>query len=98
MGKIKFSEMAADVVNDYEANKKRSLTDLKARLKLHLTPFFGEARASGITTVDIRKYVTLRQGQGASNGTINRELTTVKRAFSLAIQAGKIMTKPQFPC
>lgn len=32
-----------------------------------------------------------------SNAEINRELTTLKRAFSLAIQAGKLITKPHIP-
>ncbi len=32
-----------------------------------------------------------------SNAEINRELTILKRAFSLAIQAGKLMTKPYIP-
>ncbi len=32
-----------------------------------------------------------------SNGELNRELTTLKRAFSLAIQAGKLITKPHIP-
>jgi len=32
-----------------------------------------------------------------SNGEINRELTTLKRAFSLAIQADKLITKPHIP-
>ena len=31
------------------------------------------------------------------NREINRELTTPKRAFSLAIQAGKLITKPHIP-
>ena len=33
----------------------------------------------------------------ASNGEINRELTALKRAFSLAIQAGKLIAKPHIP-
>ena len=32
-----------------------------------------------------------------SNGEINRELTALKRAFSLAIQAGKLIAKPHVP-
>ena len=32
-----------------------------------------------------------------SNGEINRELTTLKRMFSLAIQAGKLLYKPYIP-
>ncbi len=34
---------------------------------------------------------------GVSNGEINRELTTLKRMFSLAHQAGKIQAKPHIP-
>ena len=32
-----------------------------------------------------------------SNGAINRELTILKRAFSLAVQAGKLLVKPHIP-
>jgi integrase len=97
MGRIKFSEMAADMINDYKANGRRSLIDLEGKLRLHLLPFFGEARASAITTADIRRYVTRRQAEEATNGTINRELTAIKRAYSLAVQAGKILSKPHVP-
>ena len=34
---------------------------------------------------------------GASNAEINRELTILKRMFSLAIQAGKLLHKPHIP-
>jgi len=34
---------------------------------------------------------------GASNGEINRELTVLKRAFSLAIKSAKLMAKPHIP-
>lgn len=96
-GKMKFSELAADVVNDYRVNAKRSIADLETRLRDHILPFLGEARASAITTVEIRKYIDRRQEEGASNATINRELAAIKRAFSLAVQAGQIMTKPYIP-
>lgn len=32
-----------------------------------------------------------------SNGEINRELTTLKRMFTLAVQAGKLLHKPHIP-
>lgn len=38
-----------------------------------------------------------RSAQGASNGEINRELTTLKRMFSLALQAGKLLHRPHIP-
>lgn len=97
VGKMKFSELAEDEINDYMANALRSLRDLKIRFKNHVLPFFGEIRASTINTSDIRKYVTQRQGEGASNGQINRELAAIKRAFSLGVQAGKILSRPHIP-
>jgi integrase len=38
-----------------------------------------------------------RATAGVSNGEINRELTTLKRLFNLAIQAGKLLQKPHIP-
>ena len=38
-----------------------------------------------------------RTSTGASNAEINRELTILKRMFSLAIQAGKLLHKPHIP-
>jgi hypothetical protein len=35
--------------------------------------------------------------QPVSAGEINRELTVLKRMFSLAVQAGKLVKKPHFP-
>jgi len=105
MGRLKFSEMAADEVNDYKANDRDSLVNLERMFDKHILPVFGEARASAITTVEIRRYIAKRQVEVAgrhgqrmtSNGTINRELTAIKRAFSLAAQAGKILVKPHIP-
>jgi len=97
MGRIKFSEMAEDEINDYKANGRRTLKDLETRFRLHMIPLFGESRALAITTADIRRYVTRRQEEKASNAQINRELTVIKRAFSLVAEAGKILAKPHIP-
>ena len=97
MGRIRFSELAEDVVNDYLVNRRRSLKDVKGRLNLHILPFFGEARASAITTTDFRRFIAKRQQEGASNGEINRELTAIKRAFNLGCQAGRILARPYIP-
>jgi hypothetical protein len=43
-------------------------------------------RASAITTDRIKAYITKRRDAGAANGTINRELGTLKRMFRLAHQ------------
>lgn len=38
-----------------------------------------------------------RQGAGTSNAEINRELAILKRTFTLAIQAGKLLHRPHIP-
>ena len=50
-----------------------------------------------ITTPDVRLFTSHRLDAGASNGEVNRELTLLKRAYSLAIQAGKLFAKPHIP-
>ena len=97
VGRMKFDELADDVVNDYLINGRRSLKQLEIRFRLHLLPFFGGKRAAAITTSDIRKFIAKRQEAGASNATVNRELESLKRAFNLGIQAGKLISKPYVP-
>jgi len=52
---------------------------------------------ASITTADVRAFVAKRQERKASSGEINRELTALKRMFSLAMQAGKLLHRPHIP-
>jgi len=94
MGRVKIGELTEDVVVNYRINHKKSLGDVERRLRLHVSPFFGGHRAGSITTSTIERYILTRQEQGAANATINRELAILKRAFSLGVRAGKILSKP----
>jgi integrase len=95
--RITIAELLEDVKLDYMVNRKKSYDDLEARCRLHLLPFFGVCRASSVTTDEVRSYVRMRQKAGATNGTINRELTALKRAYNLATQGGKLLWKPHIP-
>jgi hypothetical protein len=95
--RVTVAELLEDVKNDYKVNGKKSYPDLEYRCRLYLEPFFGAVRASAVTTADVRNFILKRQTQGGSNTAINRELTALKRAFSLAVQAGKILMKPHIP-
>src|SRR5580692_6566374 len=97
VSRLTFDEAADDIVNDYQVNAKRSLTTLKLRIRLHLKPFFRGRRMPTITTVDVRRFIKHRQEEKASNGEINRELAYLKRMFTLAVQAGKLMSRPYIP-
>ena len=59
-----------------------------------LTPFFGPLRAARLTSADVTRYKTQRQGEGVANATINRELAALKRALSLALKAERIQRAP----
>src|SRR6266566_1952078 len=81
-GRMKFSELAEDVVNNYKANGRRTLRDLRSRLDKHILPVFGPFRVSAINASQVTKFIADRQEAGAANAEINRELAVIKRAFS----------------
>ena len=97
MDRITFHEAAQDIINDYEANGKKSIRMLRQRITKHLRPFFRGRRMATIRATDMRAFVRQRQEAGASNGEINRELTTLKRMFSLAVEADQLTRRPKIP-
>jgi hypothetical protein len=89
IGRLRFEDAAKDLLNDYQVNGKRSHDNLKTTVvEGALEPWFRGRRMASLTTADIRAYVADRQRKGYANGTINRELSALKRMFTLAIQAG----------
>lgn len=81
--RILYDELAAGLVIDYKMNSRKSLDRVECSLS-HLNAHFSNFRASNITTDLIQQYVVKRQTEGAQNGTINRELSALKRMFTLA--------------
>ena len=107
VGRVRFEELATDIVNEYKANARKAVEHLKRRISKHLEPFFGGRRMAAVTTADIRAFVAHRQKlvehedgtaePGASNAEINRELAALKRMFTLALQSGKLLHRPHIP-
>ena len=81
--RITFDELSEDLLNDYRINARKTLDRVALSVR-HLKNYFAGARAANITTGEIQRYILKRQGEGVENGTINRELTALKRAFTLA--------------
>jgi integrase len=98
IGRLRFGDASKDLLTDYEINGKRSHDNLKTTIiEGALEPWFRGRRMASLTTADIRAYVADRQKKGYANGTINRELSALKRMFTLAIQAGKLLQRPHIP-
>ncbi len=83
--KILFDELVQDLVNDYKVNKRKSLERLKYSI-FHLGESFLGKKASEITTDMIQRHILKRQEEKAENASINRELSAMKRMFSLGIK------------
>jgi len=81
--RTKFEDLAADLKMDYHTNHKKTLRRVE-ELVAHLDTAFRGCRATEITSGRIHAYIAKRQADGATNGTINRELGALKRMFSLA--------------
>ncbi len=93
VGRIRFDEARDDLVNHHKANG-RDTKKVEDRIAKHLTPFFGRRKMGEISVSLVNSYIAKRLEASASNATVNRELAWLKHMFSLAVRAGKLMTKP----
>lgn len=86
------------VIDDQELNDRSSIDHTRRRIRLHLLKHLrADRRLSTITTADLTEYVIKRREEGASAASINQELAIAKRAFSLAIGGGELISKPKIP-
>jgi integrase len=94
--KVTFADLKQMIRDDYTVERRRSLKRLDTALA-HLDGTFGHSKALDITTDRVRAYIAARQEGGAANASIQKELAALKRAFNLAVQAGRLPTRPYIP-
>jgi hypothetical protein len=83
--KVKFDELAEELLRDYRLNEKKSLKHLEIRIE-HLKKRFKGMAAPEINSTEVGKYIEQRLAEKAENATINRELTALKTMFSLGMK------------
>jgi integrase len=96
--RVRFEELAKDYLTDCEVNKRKSLWRAEISVN-HLKGCFEGMRATDITTAKVKEYILARQGEGRSNGTVNREIAALKAMFNLAAEATppKVGQVPHIP-
>jgi integrase len=83
---LAMSAAADDYLKRLEDTAGKNIKIKRRQLKLYLKPFFGSMRLNAITTFTVDRYKKKRMGDGAANGTINRELATLSHLFSSAVE------------
>jgi hypothetical protein len=94
--RVTFEDLASDYLNDFRLRGNRGVAWAEYQVH-HLRKFFGFDRALDITTDRIRAFIKTRLEEKAAPATINRSLAALSRMFSLAIQAGRVTTRPHIP-
>jgi len=91
--RIRYEEIARDLRQHYQTTGARNMREARTRFK-HLDRFFTGLRVVSINKAEVTAFVLRRQGEGASNATINRELSTLSRMLRLAYESGKLFRVP----
>lgn len=95
---VTFNELAKDLETEYRIEGRKSIQRLGISIT-HLKKVFDNMRAMEINTARVKRYIDLRQNEGAKNGTINRELRGLSRMLNLGAQntPRKVITVPHIP-
>ena len=59
----------------------------QGHIKNHLGPALGKYKAQDVSSAAIKRYIDRRQSEKAADATINRELSTLRKAYQLAYDA-----------
>jgi integrase len=94
--RVMFSEILDLLERRYEIEQRKSLVQLRSRLK-RIKVAFSLDRALAVTTSRLLAYVQQRQKDGAATASVNRDLETIRRAFAVAVESGVLSVAPRVP-
>jgi integrase len=85
-GRVTVDDLYSVLLADYRINDK-SLSWAERTWNIHLKPFFGLMQAKVVGTDTLSRYIESRRAEKAANGSINRELSLLQRAFMLGYES-----------
>lgn len=94
MDKVSYEDARADLLTHYEVRGSRDLEEAGYRLA-HLDRRFAGWRLGAIGPAEVEAYARQRLEQGATAGTVNRELATLRTMLRLACDHGKLARVPK---
>lgn len=102
MKKLKYEDVRTLLILDYRTRSVKMLEQDKDGSPYvwgfeHLDPFFKTRLVTTITTDLLYKFIEKRQGEGAANATINRNLSLLRKMMNLARRGAKLTQVPYFP-
>jgi len=93
LARVTYDDAAQALKEHYTVTGDRDVTEASYRLA-HLGRYFKGRRLASIGMRDSEAYALHRQGQGASNGSINRELAVLGRMLKLAYEHNRLARMP----
>jgi integrase len=93
LSRVTYDDAVKALKEHYTVTGARDLVEAGCRLA-HLDRYFKGRRLASIGTQDSERYALARQGQGASNGSINRELAVLGRMLKLAYEHERLARMP----
>jgi integrase len=95
--RVTLADLGRILVDDYGLKGNRTTARAQQSL-VHVREHFGEnARALDVTADALVGYAMERQRAGAAPATVKNELAALRRAFNLAVRAGRLPQRPAFP-
>jgi integrase len=95
--RVTLGDLVEGLKTNYVVNRRRSLKTIDYPLR-HIVDHFSEAaRAVAITTDRLDGYIAERLRQGAAPASIRIELALLSKAFTLAVRAKRLRSKPFIP-
>lgn len=83
---LHINEAVSNYLDKLKQTDGKDIDKKAARFRLHILPFFKGKPLSKLETHDVEKYKKYRLDQGASKGSVNRELAALSHLLNMALE------------